>query len=157
MLEYLEKTSGDPRNYIYAISIPIYYGGKAAAGAAGADTYSVDQILDDMRRTMDDQTAGRKAVIDLAKRYNLPGGVCAYEGGPDIGGGRTDNIENRILAIRDPRQGDLYNKFTTMLGVHKLSLPIRSPRRAAQGRTRAFGLQTMCLTRPSQMTIFATS
>ncbi len=110
MLEYLERTSGDPRNYIYAISMPIYYGGKAAAGEAGTDKYSVDQILDDMRRTMDGQKAGRKAAIDLAKRYNLPGGVCAYEGGPDIGGGRTDNIENRILAIRDPRQGDLYKK-----------------------------------------------
>ena len=49
-------------------------------------------------------------MIALAKQFDLPGGFCAYEGGPDIGGGSRVNIANRIRAIRDPRQGDLYKR-----------------------------------------------
>ncbi len=110
MLEYLRKTGGDPSNCIYAISVPLYYGGQAAAGEAGTERFSVDQILGDMGQTIDRERARRLAVIELARRYHLPGGVCSYEGGPDIGGGRTANIGNRILAVRDPRQGALYKR-----------------------------------------------
>ena len=28
----------------------------------------------------------------------MPGGFCSYEGGPDHGGGSTDNLANRIAA-----------------------------------------------------------
>jgi len=113
MLEFLRATGADPSNDIYAISIPIYYGGKAASGAAGTGSSSVDQILDGMRQSIDGEKSNRAAVVALARRYNLAGGLCAYEGGPDIGGGRTDNIGNRILAIRDPRQGELYRQNLT--------------------------------------------
>lgn len=110
MLDYLEQTSGSPSNWLYAISIPLYYGGKAAAGEPGTQAFSVGQVIDDMRATIDSSKAGRAAVIALAGRYHLPGGVCAYEGGPDIGGGKTTNLGNRIGAIRDPRQAELYRQ-----------------------------------------------
>jgi len=108
MLEYLKATHGDPKNHIHAISIPLYYGGKAANGEAGSENASLDQILDDMHASIEKSNQDRKAMVALAKRFGLPGGFCAYESGPDIGGGRRTNITNRILAIRDPRQKDLY-------------------------------------------------
>lgn len=110
MLDYLKATSGDPKESIYAISVAIYYGGKAATGDAGTEGYSVDQILNDMRDGEDQTIKDRKAMVELAKRFGLPGGFCAYESGPDIGGGRKANIANRIRAIRDPRQADLYKR-----------------------------------------------
>ena len=108
MLEYLKATGGNPKNHIYAISIPLYYGVKAANGEAGNGNASIDQILDDMRANIEKSNQDRTAMVALAKRFELPGGFCAYESGPDIGGGRRTNITNRILAIRDPRQKDLY-------------------------------------------------
>ena len=110
MLDYLKATGADPKESIDAISIAMYYGGKAATGEAGTESYSVDQIINDMRGEMDHQLAQRKAMVELAKRFGLPGGVCAYESGPDIGGGRKSNIANRIRAVRDPRQAELFKR-----------------------------------------------
>ena len=110
MLEYLQATGGDPRNYIYAISVPLYYGGEAAKGEGATVNFSVDQILEDMRQSIDDAMDGRAKVVALARKYQLAGGVCSYEGGQDLGGGRTENVGNRIRAVRDPRQVELYRK-----------------------------------------------
>jgi len=110
MLEYLKATNGDPKESIYAISVAIYYGGKAASGESGTEGDSVDQIIGDMRSQEDTLTKDRRGMVELAKRYGLPGGFCAYESGPDIGGGKTANIANRIRAIRDPRQAELYKR-----------------------------------------------
>ena len=38
---------------------------------------------------------------------NLPGGFASYEGGPDHGGGSTENITNRIMAERNQGMYDL--------------------------------------------------
>ena len=97
MLKYLKDNYGDPKNYIYAISMPLYYGGDPAWGRDGTATYSVDQILDAMQKATDGQKTDRKKMVDLASAYQLPGGFCSYESGPDIGGGSTINIANRIL------------------------------------------------------------
>ena len=113
MLAYLKATGGDPKNSIYAISIPAYYGGKSAAGEAGTEHDSVEQILAGMKASVEQTKKDRLAVIELARRFELPGGFCAYESGPDIGGGRTANIANRIGAIRDARQGDIYKANLT--------------------------------------------
>jgi hypothetical protein len=110
MLEYLKAVDGDPKHYIYAISMPAYYGGKGAAGEAGTENYSVGQLISNMQKGIDNTKADRMAMVALAKQYDLPGGFCAYESGPDIGGGSRVNIANRIRAIRDPRQGDLYKR-----------------------------------------------
>ena len=108
MLDYLKTTNGDPKNYLYAISIPAYYGGKAASGDTGTENASVDQILTGMKANVEQTKKDRAAVVGLAKRFELPGGYCAYESGPDIGGGRTSNVANRIRAIRDGGQKDIY-------------------------------------------------
>jgi len=110
MLDYLKSADGDPKNYLYAISMPAYYGGKGASGEKGAEDYSVDQLIGNMRAAIDKTRADRMAMVALARKYGLPGGFCAYESGPDIGGGSRTNIANRIRAIRDPRQADLYQR-----------------------------------------------
>jgi hypothetical protein len=110
MLEYLKTVHGDPKDYIYAISIPAYYGGKGCAGEADTGNYSVDQILANMRVGIEKTKADRAAMVALAKKFELPGGFCAYESGPDIGGGSRLNVANRIRAIRDPRQAELFHQ-----------------------------------------------
>ena len=110
MLDYLKAVDSDPKKYIYAISLPAYYGGKGASGEAGTENYSVDQLICNMQTGIDNTKADRMAMIALAKQFDLPGGFCAYESGPDIGGGNRVNIANRIRAIRDPRQRDLYKR-----------------------------------------------
>jgi len=110
MLDYLKAVDGDPKQYIYAISMPAYYGGKGASGEAGTENYSVDQLIGNMQAAIDNTKADRLAMTALAKQFDLPGGFCAYESGPDIGGGSRANIANRIRAIRDPRQRDLYKR-----------------------------------------------
>ena len=116
MLDYLKAVDGDPKNYIYAISIPAYYGGKGASGEAGTENYSVDQLIRSMQTGIDNAKADRMAMIALARQFELPGGFCAYESGPDIGGGSRVNIANRIRAIRDPRQrGSLQTELRRLL------------------------------------------
>jgi len=110
MLEYLNDNYGDPCDYIYGIAITAYYGGGAASGAEGTENYTVQQIIDGMRDSSDADITRRQAVIDLADAWNLPGGMCTYEGGPDIGGGSTTNIANRIMAVRDPNQKDVFKR-----------------------------------------------
>ena len=108
MLSYLNATADDPKDYLYAISIPAYYGGKAAAGEAGTEHASVDEILTGMKTSAEQTKKDRLAVVELAKRSDVPGGYCAYESGPDVGGGRNANIANRINAVRDRRQAAIY-------------------------------------------------
>ena len=113
MLTYLQATAGEPKDFLYAISVPAYYGGKAAAGEPGTEHDSIDQILAGMKTSVEQARKERLAVVDLARRFNLPGGYCAYESGPDIGGGRTTNVANRIEAIRDGRQAAIYQSNLT--------------------------------------------
>src|ERR1035437_10635929 len=100
MLDYLKAVDGDPKNYIYAISMPAYYGGKGASGETDTGNYSVDQLISNMQTGIDNTRADRMAMIALAKKFDLPGGFCAYESGPDIGGGGRGNIANRNQNVR---------------------------------------------------------
>jgi hypothetical protein len=110
MLDTIAVLSGPPKNSIYAIASQTYFGGGADKGE------SVDKILADCREDIDaqiDETgetneAGRKQWVKLAHDRGLAGGYCSYEGGPDHGGGSTDNIANRIIAERDQRMGDVW-------------------------------------------------
>jgi hypothetical protein len=102
MLKYIETTQGAPKNYLYAIACQTYFGGGADNGE------SVTKILDDCHsgitaqidETGQTNEAGRKQWITKAAAWQLPGGFCSYEGGPDHGGGSTVNIANRIVAER---------------------------------------------------------
>ena len=65
---------------------------------------SVDDILEHAEESIEENSK-RVSLIELADEYGLKA-VC-YEGGPDSGGGKTINIQNRIRANRDPRIQDL--------------------------------------------------
>ncbi|MBN1479031.1 T9SS type A sorting domain-containing protein [candidate division KSB1 bacterium] len=109
MLDYIEKTYGEPNQYIYALACQTYYSGGADAGE------SVDKILADCRSSITNQMnepsgnqAGRKQWIAKAAELGLVGGFCSYEGGPDHGGGSTTNIGSRINAERSPAMADVF-------------------------------------------------
>lgn len=108
MLEYINTTFGPPKNYLYGIACQTYYGGGVEDGE------SVVKILDDCHDEITaqiDETggtneAGRIQWVAKAAEWELPGGLCSYEGGPDHGGGSTTNMANRILAERHTRMAD---------------------------------------------------
>lgn len=118
MLQYVDANFGAPSNYIYSISSQTYFSGGADIGE---DT---TMILDDCHASITDQIndtgvneAGRMQWIAKAASWNLAGGYSSYEGGPDHGGGSTDNIANRILAERTERMCALmkYNLDTAFV------------------------------------------
>ncbi|MBN1757693.1 MAG: hypothetical protein JW863_05220 [Chitinispirillaceae bacterium] len=103
MLDYLTETVGPPEEYLYAIASQTYFGAGADAGESVADILAqcreaIDAQIDETGET---DEAGRVQWVATAEEYGLPGGYCSYEGGPDHGGGSTDNIANRIRAERD--------------------------------------------------------
>jgi hypothetical protein len=109
MLQYVNTTFGQPKNFLYAIACQTYFGGSA--DTAGK---SVARILADCHASiagqMDDagvNLAGNKQWVAKAASWGLPGGFCSYEGGPDHGGGSTVNVGNRINAERDSLMGEL--------------------------------------------------
>jgi len=110
MLTYLDDNYGDPCDYIYAISMVLYYGSDASHGNPDYNDANVAEIVASMRDGSDAAVPDRQDVIDLANDYNLPGGVCCYEGGPSIGVGETSNLANRIMAVRDLAQKDVYKR-----------------------------------------------
>ncbi|MBN1576467.1 MAG: hypothetical protein JW913_07945 [Chitinispirillaceae bacterium] len=110
MLDTIAKAYGPPKDYLYAIASQIYFGGGNDAGE------NVEKILADCREditaqideTGETNEAGRMQWAKLAQDRELPGGYCSYEGGPDHGGGNTDNIANRITAERAPGMADVW-------------------------------------------------
>jgi hypothetical protein len=100
VLTWVDKTYGPPRNHFYAISGAAYYSiGKASP------TADVTALLAAMRQSSDQHLALRSALKRIADHYGLKS--CQYEIGPDVGGGKTENVANRIRSNRDPRMKDL--------------------------------------------------
>jgi hypothetical protein len=110
MLSYISKTYGSPKKYIYAIACQTYFGGGVASGVSVDKLLSNchDEIAAQIDETGETNEAGRVQWIKVAKDSGLAGGFCSYEGGPDHGGGSTDNIANRITAERDVRMGSVW-------------------------------------------------
>ncbi len=109
MLEYIRDVHGTPSNYLWAMGCQTYFSGGHEAGESVADILedcSVS-IASQMDETGEINEAGRKQWIATAAAWNLPGGFVSYEGGPDHGGGSTENIANRILAERSQGMYDL--------------------------------------------------
>jgi len=109
MLQYINSNFGAPSNYIYAIARQTYFGGAAAHGGRRYSRYTIQDLLqaahDDITNQIsetDGDEAGRLQWVEKAAAWNLVGGACSYEGGPDYGGGDTINIANRISCNRDP-------------------------------------------------------
>ncbi len=96
VLQWAAKTYGPPSTYFYAVADAAYYNAEKAAPTA-----SVTQILDAMRTNSDDNSRFRDAIAKIAASYGLK--HFQYEVGPDTGGGKTENVANRIRANRDPR------------------------------------------------------
>lgn len=109
MLEYIRDIHGPPPDYLWAIGCQTYFSGGDQAGESVAD------ILEDCQESITSQIdesgeineAGRVQWIATAAAWNLPGGFVSYEGGPDHGGGSTENIANRIMAERSAGMYDL--------------------------------------------------
>ncbi len=101
-MQYIEANFGPPADLIWGLGVAPYYNAHASSPTA-----SPQEILEEMRQSADEGVAARSLVLGVAEEFGLPGGLLAYEGGPDNGGGSTDNVANRILANRDAGMGSL--------------------------------------------------
>jgi hypothetical protein len=110
MLSYISKKVGSPKNYIYGIACQTYFGGGTTSGISVDKLLSncYSEIAGQIDETNGTDEAGRVQWIKTAKDSGLIGGFCSYEGGPEHGGGSTDNIANRITAERDPRMSAIW-------------------------------------------------
>jgi len=109
MLEYIRDVHGTPSEYLWAIGCQTYFSGGHEAGESVADILqdcheSITSQIDEAGET---NQAGRKQWIATAAAWNLPGGFVSYEGGPDHGGGSTENMANRIRTERSEGMYDL--------------------------------------------------
>jgi hypothetical protein len=100
VLGWIEKTYGTPSNYFYGLAGAGYFNIDGAAADA-----SVDDLIKLMRANSDKMRQNQDALKQVADHYGIK--LCQYEVGPDTGGGKTDNVANRIRANRDPRMKDL--------------------------------------------------
>ncbi|NJM06461.1 hypothetical protein HC891_10085, partial [Candidatus Gracilibacteria bacterium] len=100
MLTWLNSQYGPPADYLYAISGTAYFNEKGAPADA-----SVAEVLAALQRDSDNGKASTQRLVDIATTWNLK--YVAYEAGPDNGGGSTENIGNRVRALRDPLMREL--------------------------------------------------
>jgi hypothetical protein len=125
VLAWVKTQYGEPNALFYGIAGASYYGIRKAPKDA-----SPEQLVEAMRVSSDDNLKNRGAIQAIAERYGLK--HCQYEVGPDVGGGKTENVANRIRANRLPameqlmlhdaldnwfnRGGDLYMIFAHVSG-----------------------------------------
>lgn len=95
VLKWAEATYGPPKNYFYGMAGAAYYNAEKASNTA-----SPDEILAVMRKSSDDNAIFHKQLKAIADSYGLK--YTQYEIGPDNGGGKTENVANRIRANRVP-------------------------------------------------------
>ena len=100
VLDWVAKTYGPPADHFYGIAGAAYFNIEKAGLNA-----SPDQLIDAMRASSDDNLKFRTEIQAIADQHGLK--HCQYEVGPDVGGGKTDNVANRILANRSPRMREL--------------------------------------------------
>jgi hypothetical protein len=100
VLQWVEKTYGPPKSYFTAIAGAAYFNAEKAGPTA-----TVSQVLDAMRANTDENLKFRTALQQIAAQYGLK--HFQYEVGPDTGGGKVENVANRIRANRDPRMREI--------------------------------------------------
>jgi hypothetical protein len=100
VLAWVKATYGEPKTLFYGIAGAAYFNAEKAGPTA-----SVEQLLDAMHASSDAHTPLRAQIQRVAEQYGLR--HCQYEIGPDNGGGKTENVGNRILANRHPRMKEL--------------------------------------------------
>jgi hypothetical protein len=107
-MQYINDTFGAPNSLIWALSVAPYFNCYEGSGAGcGAD---VPGLLAGMQESSDASVASRQLVKAVADRWQLPGGMNAYEGGSDTGLGFVENVGNRIRSARTPEMGDLIRR-----------------------------------------------
>ena len=105
VLEWVHKTYGDPKRFFYALAGAAYYGvGKDSTGKAPVNA-TPQELVKIMREDSDRHHATRQPLQELANKYQLK--HFQYEIGPDVGGGKTENVGNRILSNRLPEMKEL--------------------------------------------------
>jgi hypothetical protein len=100
VLDWVNTTYGPPKDYFYAVADAPYF--NTSLAAPNADEAA---LVAAMRADSDSNVAARSALHSVADQYGLK--YFEYEIGPDVGGGKTDNVANRILSNRDPAMKDL--------------------------------------------------
>ena len=121
VLAWVKTQYGEPKDHLYGIAGAAYFNANKAPKNA-----SPEQIVAAMRADSDANLKNRAAIQAIAEQYGLK--HCQYEVGPDVGGGKTENVANRIRANRLPameqvilhdaldnwfdRGGDLYMIFS---------------------------------------------
>jgi hypothetical protein len=100
VLDWVDKTYGPPKDYFYGIAGAAYFNVEKAPKDA-----DVPALLKLMRENSDANLKFLTPLQSLAEHYGIKN--CQYEVGPDTGGGKTDNVANRIEVNRDPGMKDL--------------------------------------------------
>ena len=100
VLAWVEKTYGPPKNHFYALAGAAYF--NTSKQAPNAD---INTLLKAMRDDSDKNLVARAVIQKLAAHYGVM--HCQYEVGPDVGGGKPENVANRILSNRDPRMKEI--------------------------------------------------
>ena len=95
VLQWGTSVFGEPKSYLYGIAAAAYYSDEKSAKDA-----TPEQVLVAMRKASDENMKFHTQLKPLADQYGLK--YTQYEIGPDSGGGRLDNIANRIRANRIP-------------------------------------------------------
>ena len=104
ILTWMQSNYGDPKNYFYGIAQTAYFNDQAVS-TPGARAASVADVLAAMLADSDNGKTYATQIHAVATSFGLK--HLVYEGGPDNGGGSTNNIGNRILANRDPGMNTL--------------------------------------------------
>jgi hypothetical protein len=110
-LNYIKKTFGEPKDFIYANSTALYFG---STKAGDNDPLLINEgMLEDVNAQITNSAnSGYRLVhINKAKTWNLPGGCTSYEGGPHLpAGGGTANLSNQILAHRTTKMKEVLER-----------------------------------------------
>jgi hypothetical protein len=101
-MEYINDNFGPPNQYVWGVAVAPYHNCEPVC-----KTGSPQEILDAMRASSDASVEARKKVKAVADTWQLPGGMLAYEGGSDTGGGDKTNVANKIAAERAPGMKDI--------------------------------------------------
>ncbi|MFN8361508.1 MAG: T9SS type A sorting domain-containing protein [Candidatus Kapaibacterium sp.] len=107
-LNYIKKTFGEPKDFIYATSTALYFGSTK-------DTNPDPRVINQgMREDIGNQITNSKSGfyrlnhINKAQTWGLKGGCTSYEGGPGVpSGGGTKNLAAQILAHRTEEMGNI--------------------------------------------------
>jgi len=100
VLQWGANQFGEPKSYLYGIAAAAYYSDEKSAKDA-----TPEQVLVTMQKASDENMKFHAQLKPLADQYGLK--YTQYEIGPDSGGGRLDNLANRIRANRIPGMKDV--------------------------------------------------